>query len=113
MAENATAKAMRKLADGAVGLAAKGGVALDYTPGSIDSLERYLSELHDYGNGDCWRGDDQAPSGFFRLRLPQGEGPGPPAWWEERPARPGSHRTPRCSSRRPRRWVLGVRSPSL
>jgi hypothetical protein len=59
MAENATAKAMRKLADGAVGLAAKRGVALDYTPGSIDCLEQYLSELHDYLRGPECRWTDR------------------------------------------------------
>ena len=39
---------MRKMADAAITFAAKGGVVLDYTPESIDTLERYLSELHDY-----------------------------------------------------------------
>lgn len=48
MAPNETAKAMRKMADGAVAFVAKVGVILDYTDDSIDRLEQYLSELHDF-----------------------------------------------------------------
>jgi hypothetical protein len=48
MAHIETAKAMRKMADGAVIFVAKVGVVLDYTADSIDRLEQYLSELHDF-----------------------------------------------------------------
>jgi hypothetical protein len=48
MASNETANAMRKMADGAATLVAKVGVALDYTEDSIDRLEQYLAELHDF-----------------------------------------------------------------
>jgi hypothetical protein len=48
LASNETAVAMRKMADGAVSLVANVGVTLGYTEDSIERLEQYLAELHDF-----------------------------------------------------------------
>lgn len=48
MAANETAEAMRKMADGAVAIAARGGVMLNYSQESIERLEEYLTDLYQY-----------------------------------------------------------------